>query len=161
VGRRWKTGPFAHTRASVVGISMEPSVVGRDWSPVSSNKPVVTAVELRVDHRAPLQPRRVARRYLRVCRCIASRAGIRAASASYPSCRSGSIYIKQNKRPSPFHSHPSLVNSQVKRAARWFAACEQLVQYSKAGGTSRGDCHGRQIKGATASFFLSTSWVPP
>jgi hypothetical protein len=35
---RWKTGPFAHTCASVVGISMEPSVVGRGWSPVSSNK---------------------------------------------------------------------------------------------------------------------------
>jgi hypothetical protein len=33
---RWKIGPFAHTCASVVGIAMEPSVVGRDWSPVSS-----------------------------------------------------------------------------------------------------------------------------
>jgi hypothetical protein len=36
--RRWEIGPFAHTRASVVGVSMEPSVVGRGWSPVSSNK---------------------------------------------------------------------------------------------------------------------------
>jgi hypothetical protein len=35
---RWKIGPFAHTCASVVVISMGPSVVGRDWSPVSSNK---------------------------------------------------------------------------------------------------------------------------
>jgi hypothetical protein len=33
-------------------------------------KPVVTAAELRVDHRAPLQPRRAARRYLRVCRSV-------------------------------------------------------------------------------------------
>jgi hypothetical protein len=31
-------GPAARTCASVVGISMEPPVVGRDWSPVSSNK---------------------------------------------------------------------------------------------------------------------------
>ena len=30
--------PFAHTCASVVGVSMDPSVVGRDWSPASSNK---------------------------------------------------------------------------------------------------------------------------
>jgi hypothetical protein len=37
-GSRWKIGPLAHTFASVVGISMEPPVVGRDWSPVSSNK---------------------------------------------------------------------------------------------------------------------------
>jgi hypothetical protein len=37
-GDRRKTGPFAHTRASVVGVSVDPSVVGRDWSPVSSNK---------------------------------------------------------------------------------------------------------------------------
>jgi hypothetical protein len=44
----WKTGGrldrlfaafAAHTCASVVGISMEPSVVGRGWSPVSPNKP--------------------------------------------------------------------------------------------------------------------------
>jgi hypothetical protein len=28
--RRWKIGPLVHTCASVVGISMEPSVVGRD-----------------------------------------------------------------------------------------------------------------------------------
>jgi hypothetical protein len=34
----WKTGPFAHTRAYVVGVSMEPPVVGRGWSPVSSYK---------------------------------------------------------------------------------------------------------------------------
>jgi hypothetical protein len=33
-------GPFVHTGtcASVVGVSVDPSVVGRDWSPVSSNK---------------------------------------------------------------------------------------------------------------------------
>jgi hypothetical protein len=36
-GDRWEIGPFAHTRASVVGVSVDPSVVGRDWSPVSSN----------------------------------------------------------------------------------------------------------------------------
>jgi hypothetical protein len=44
---RWKIGPFAHTCASVVGVSVDPSVVGRDWSPVSSNKArgCVTAVE--------------------------------------------------------------------------------------------------------------------
>jgi hypothetical protein len=38
-GDRWETGPFAHACASVVGVSVEhPSVVGLDWSPVSSNK---------------------------------------------------------------------------------------------------------------------------
>jgi hypothetical protein len=35
---RWKNGPFAHTCASVVGVSVGPSVVGRDWSLLSSNK---------------------------------------------------------------------------------------------------------------------------
>jgi hypothetical protein len=38
-------------------LDFDRNFVGRDWSPVSSNKArVVTAVELRVDHRAPLQP---------------------------------------------------------------------------------------------------------
>jgi hypothetical protein len=37
-GQRWKIGPFAHTSASVVGVLVGPSVVGRGWSPVSSNK---------------------------------------------------------------------------------------------------------------------------
>jgi hypothetical protein len=37
-GRSCLLGPFAHTCASVVVVSMGPSVVGRDWSPVSSNK---------------------------------------------------------------------------------------------------------------------------
>jgi hypothetical protein len=31
-------GPFAHTCGSVVGVLVGPSVVGRDWSPASSNK---------------------------------------------------------------------------------------------------------------------------
>jgi hypothetical protein len=35
---RWEIRPFAHTCASLVGISMEPPVVSRDWRPVSSNK---------------------------------------------------------------------------------------------------------------------------
>jgi hypothetical protein len=35
---RWEIGPFAHTCASVVGVSVDPPVVGRDWSPASSNK---------------------------------------------------------------------------------------------------------------------------
>ena len=50
----------------MVGISIEPPVVGRDWSPVSSNKPVVAGVELRVGHRALVQSGRAARRYLRI-----------------------------------------------------------------------------------------------
>jgi hypothetical protein len=37
-GDRWEIGLFAHTCTSVVGVSVDPSVVGRDWSPVSSNK---------------------------------------------------------------------------------------------------------------------------
>jgi hypothetical protein len=37
-GHRWEIGPFAHTCASVVGVSVGPSVVGRDWSPMSSKK---------------------------------------------------------------------------------------------------------------------------
>jgi hypothetical protein len=36
--RRWKTGPLAHTCASMAGASVGPPVAGRDWSPVSSNK---------------------------------------------------------------------------------------------------------------------------
>ena len=43
-----RIGPFAHTCASVVGISMDPPVVvGRDWSPgvCPLTKPVVAAVE--------------------------------------------------------------------------------------------------------------------
>jgi hypothetical protein len=35
---RWKTGPFAHTCTSALGVSVGPPVVGRGWSPVSSNK---------------------------------------------------------------------------------------------------------------------------
>jgi hypothetical protein len=47
---------------------VDPPVVGRDWSPVSSiTKPVVTAVELQATTEPhPLQPRRAARRYLRI-----------------------------------------------------------------------------------------------
>jgi hypothetical protein len=98
-GHRWEIGPFAHTCASVVGISMGPSVVGRDWSPVSSNK--ARGYCCRTSCRPPESPPSsiAARRYLRVCRCIASlppevrgRAGARAASASYASCRSDSLY---------------------------------------------------------------------
>jgi hypothetical protein len=40
-GSRWEIGPwtvFVHTCASVVGVSVDPSVVGRGCSPVSSNK---------------------------------------------------------------------------------------------------------------------------
>ena len=62
---RWKIGPFAHMRASVVGVSVDPSVVGRDWSPVSSNKARGCCCRTPGDHGAPLQPRRAARRYLR------------------------------------------------------------------------------------------------
>ena len=62
---RWKIGPFAHTCASVVGVSLDPSVVGRDWSPVSSNEARGYCCRTPGDHRAPLQPRRAARRYLR------------------------------------------------------------------------------------------------
>ena len=63
---RWKIGPFAHTCASVVGVSVDPSVVGRDWSPVSSNKARGYCCRTPGDHRAPLQPRHAARRYLRI-----------------------------------------------------------------------------------------------
>jgi hypothetical protein len=41
---RWEIGPFAHTRASALGVSVGPSAVGRGWSPPLT-KPVVTAVE--------------------------------------------------------------------------------------------------------------------
>jgi hypothetical protein len=37
-GHRVEIRPFAHTCASVVGVSVDPLVVGRDWSPVSSYK---------------------------------------------------------------------------------------------------------------------------
>jgi hypothetical protein len=57
---RWKIGPFAHTCASVVGVSVEPPVVGRDWSPVSSNKARGCCCRTPGGHRAPLQPRRTA-----------------------------------------------------------------------------------------------------
>jgi hypothetical protein len=82
-----------------------PSVVGRGWTGARYplTKPVVTAVELRVDHRAPLQPRLAARRYLRARRYSASRlpevrgrACAQAASASHASCRSDSILPVDN-----------------------------------------------------------------
>ena len=63
---RWKIGPFAHMCASVVGVSVDPPVVGRDWSPVSCNKARGYCCRTPGGHFAPLQPRRVARRYLRV-----------------------------------------------------------------------------------------------
>jgi hypothetical protein len=65
-----KTGPFAHARASCICGAWESRwsrrllVVTGARCPLT--KPVVAAVELRVDHRAPLQPRRPSRRYLRV-----------------------------------------------------------------------------------------------
>jgi hypothetical protein len=43
-----------------------PSVVGRGWSPVPSNKARGCCCRATGDHRAPLQPRRAARRYFRV-----------------------------------------------------------------------------------------------
>jgi hypothetical protein len=71
-GDRWEIGPFVHMCASVVGVSVGPSVVGRDWSPVSSNKARGYCCRTPGDHWAPLQPRRAARRDLRVCRYSAS-----------------------------------------------------------------------------------------
>jgi hypothetical protein len=65
-GGRWEIGPFAHTCASVVGVSVGPSVVGHDWSQVSSNKARGCCCRTPGDHRAPLQPRRTARRSLRI-----------------------------------------------------------------------------------------------
>jgi hypothetical protein len=62
---RWKIGPLAHTCASVVGVSVDPPIVGRDWSPVSSKKAHGYCCRTPGGHRAPLQPRRAARRYLR------------------------------------------------------------------------------------------------
>jgi hypothetical protein len=63
---RWEIGPFAHTCESVMSVSVGPSVVGRDWSPVSSNKARGCCCRTPGDHhRAPLQPGRAARRYLR------------------------------------------------------------------------------------------------
>jgi hypothetical protein len=47
---RWKIGSFAHTCASVVGVSVGPSVVGRGWSPVSSNKARDYCCRTTVDH---------------------------------------------------------------------------------------------------------------
>jgi hypothetical protein len=49
-----------------VGFTVGPSVVGRDWSPVSSNKARGHCCRTPGDHRAPLQPRRTARWYLRI-----------------------------------------------------------------------------------------------
>jgi hypothetical protein len=101
---RRKTGPFAHIRAHLwweSRWSRRLLVVTGARCPLT--KPVVIAVELRVDHRAPLQPRRAARRYLRIGgtpRADSRRSGVGraggagAASASYASCRSDSIYIK-------------------------------------------------------------------
>jgi hypothetical protein len=51
---------------SVVGVSVGPSVVGLDWSPVFSNKARGYCCRTPGDHLAPLQSRRAARRYLRV-----------------------------------------------------------------------------------------------
>jgi hypothetical protein len=62
-------GPFAHTCASVlVGAPVDPPVVGRDWSPVSSNEAGGYCGQTPGGRRAPLQPGRAARRYLRARR---------------------------------------------------------------------------------------------
>jgi hypothetical protein len=78
---RWETGPFAVCTyvASVVGTSMGPPVVGRGWSPVPSNKARGCCYRTPGGHRAPQQPGRAARRYLRVrwCSLQAARAGSR------------------------------------------------------------------------------------
>jgi hypothetical protein len=50
----------------MVGVSVDPPVVGRDWSPVSSNKARGCCRRAPGDHSAPLEPGRAARRYLRV-----------------------------------------------------------------------------------------------
>jgi hypothetical protein len=57
----------------VVGVSVDPPVVGRDWSPVSSNKARGCCCRTPGDHRAPLRPGRATRRCLRVRQCSASR----------------------------------------------------------------------------------------
>jgi hypothetical protein len=57
-GRSVTIGTFSHTYASVVGVSVDPSVVGRDWSPVSSNKARGYCCRTPGGHRAPLQPGR-------------------------------------------------------------------------------------------------------
>jgi hypothetical protein len=72
---------FTHMCASVVGVSVEPSVVGRDWSPMSSNKARGYCCRTPGGHRAPLQPRRAARRYLRVRGTSRSRADSRSPEA--------------------------------------------------------------------------------
>jgi hypothetical protein len=72
---RWEIGPFAHTSASVVGVSVDPSVVGRGWSPASSNKARGYCCRTPGDHRAPLQPGRAAGRYLRARRYSAALGG--------------------------------------------------------------------------------------
>jgi hypothetical protein len=71
-GGRWEIGPFAHTCASVLAWvsrwarrSLSVVVLGHDWSPVSSNKARGCCCRTPGGYRAPLQPRRAARRYLR------------------------------------------------------------------------------------------------
>jgi hypothetical protein len=72
---RWKIGPFAHTCASVMGVSAGPPVVGRDWSPVYYNIARGYCCRTPGGHRAPphcsrgVQP---GRRHLRTQK-IASR----------------------------------------------------------------------------------------
>jgi hypothetical protein len=94
-----------HLWSVVVGISMGPSVVGRYWSPASSNKARGYCCRTSGDHRAPLQPGRAARRYLRVCWCIASRlpgvrgrAGAGAAGASYPGMPAAALVLYAFRR---------------------------------------------------------------
>jgi hypothetical protein len=64
-------GPFAHTCGSVVGVSADPPVVGRDCSPMSSNKARGCCCRTPGDHRAPscsrgLQPGGI-------CACVVQR----------------------------------------------------------------------------------------
>jgi hypothetical protein len=85
-----------------LGVSVDPSVVGRDWSPASFNKarPWLLLSNSRRPPSPKLQPRRAARRYLRVRGTsrddsrgpgVWGRACAQAASASCTSCRAGSV----------------------------------------------------------------------
>jgi hypothetical protein len=121
---RWKIGPFAHTYACICGgdLDVKPSVVGRDWSPVSSNK--ARGYCCRTSCRPPrpivaeaCSPAVFAHTWYIASRIpeARGRAGAGTASASYGSSRSGSISSSCCLSPAVF-AHTWYIASRLPEA---------------------------------------------
>jgi hypothetical protein len=103
------SAPLFPSFRSVVGISMEPSVVGRDWSPVSSNKARGCCCRTSCRPPSPIAAEACSPAVFAHACCIASqlpgvrgRAGAQAAGAPYASYRPGLFFfigVLENRLP--------------------------------------------------------------